>query len=229
MGMRSMKLFAGAMVALATLCAQQGYPPGPQGYPSQGYPQQGYPQPGYPQQGYPQQGYPQQGYPPNYPAVYPQQDAAGAPDQPGQAVARLSVMNGDVSVRRGDSGDWVAAVLNAPLMAGDSVSVAAGGSAELQLDYADFVRIGGDSEIRVSVLENGRNQIQVAKGLITYRVLRDTTLNPKSARRPSRFIRCGRRRFAWKWRPMARPELSFARAMWKRRLRGAVNASMKAI
>ena len=172
--MRGMKLFAGAMVALATLCAQQGYSPAPQAYPQQGYPQQGYPQQGYPQQGYPQQGYPQQGYPPNYPTIYPQQDAAGAPDQPGEAVARLSVMNGEVSVRRGDSGDWVAAVLNAPLMAGDSVSVAAGGSAELQLDYADFVRIGGDSEIRISVLENGRNQIQVAKGLITYRVLRDT-------------------------------------------------------
>src|SRR5207248_2269357 len=94
------------------------------------------------------------------------------PDQPGQAVARLSVINGDASVRRGDSGDWVAAALNAPLMAGDSVSVPPGGSAELQLDYANFVRIAGDSEIRIAALENGRNQIQVAKGLITYRVLR---------------------------------------------------------
>jgi hypothetical protein len=94
------------------------------------------------------------------------------PDQPGQAVARLSVINGDASVRRGDSGDWVAAALNAPLMAGDSVSVSPGGSAELQLDNANFVRIAGDSEIRIAALENGRNQIQVAKGLITYRVLR---------------------------------------------------------
>jgi hypothetical protein len=104
--------------------------------------------------------------------VAPQADP---PDQPGQAVARLGVISGDVSVRRGDSGDWVAAALNAPLMAGDSVAVPAGGSAELQLDYADFVRIGGDSEIRISDLESGRNQIQVAKGLITWRVLRDTT------------------------------------------------------
>jgi hypothetical protein len=182
--MRGAKLFAAAMFALATLFGQQGYPPPPQGYPpqsypqqgypQQGYPQQGYPPQGYPQQGYPQQGYPQQGYPQNYPQSYPPQDAGVVPDQPGQAVARLSVINGDVSVRRADSGEWVAAVLNAPLMAGDSISVAPGGSAELQLDYADFVRIGGDSEIRLSVLENGRNQIQIAKGLITYRVLRDT-------------------------------------------------------
>ena len=95
------------------------------------------------------------------------------PDQPGPPVARLGVINGDASVRRGDSGDWVAAVLNAPLMAGDSVSVAPGGSVELQVDYANFVRIGGDSEIRISQLDNGRQQIQVSRGLVTWRVLRD--------------------------------------------------------
>src|SRR4051794_39615892 len=76
-----------------------------------------------------------------------QQDAA-APDEPGRPVARLSVLSGDASVRRGDSGDWVAAALNAPLMVDDSVSVAAGGAVELQLDRANFARIAGDSEVR---------------------------------------------------------------------------------
>jgi len=32
--------------------------------------------------------------------------ACGAQDEPGRGVARISVINGDVSVRRGDSGDW---------------------------------------------------------------------------------------------------------------------------
>jgi uncharacterized protein DUF6600 len=95
-------------------------------------------------------------------------------DQPGQPVARLGVVNGDASVRRGDSGDWIAAAMNAPLMAGDSVSVAPGGSAELQLDYANFFRIGGDSEIRISQFDNSRQQVQVSRGLVTWRVLRDT-------------------------------------------------------
>ena len=36
---------------------------------------------------------------------YPPAARCSAPDQPGQAVARLSVINGDASVRRGDSGD----------------------------------------------------------------------------------------------------------------------------
>jgi len=107
----------------------------------------------------------------------PPQPGLGQPpdpqDQPGPPVARLGVINGDASVRRGDSGDWVAAVVNAPLMAGDSISVAPGGSAEFQFDYANFVRIGGDSEVRISQLDNGRQQIQVSRGLITWRVLRD--------------------------------------------------------
>jgi hypothetical protein len=103
----------------------------------------------------------------------PEPDTPEPQDQPGQPVARLGVVNGDASVRRGDSGDWVAAVVNTPLMAGDSISVAPGGSAELQLDYANFVRLSGDSEIRISQLDNARSQIQVSKGLITWRMLRD--------------------------------------------------------
>jgi hypothetical protein len=99
-----------------------------------------------------------------------------APDEPGRPVARLSVMSGDASVRRGDSGEWVAAVLNAPLMAGDSISVPPGGAVEVQLDRAHFARLAGDSEIRLSVLENGRYQIQLAKGLVTYRILRDSAV-----------------------------------------------------
>jgi hypothetical protein len=95
-------------------------------------------------------------------------------DQPGQPVARISTINGEVSVRRGDSGDWVAAVPNAPLLAGDSVAVVQNGRAELQLDSANFVRIAGDSEVRLADLSAGRSQIQLAKGLITWRVLRDS-------------------------------------------------------
>src|SRR5580692_4641418 len=73
-----------------------------------------------------------QQYPPSQ-QQFPQQPGAQQAepqDQPGQPVARLGVINGEASVRRGDSGEWVAAALNAPLMAGDSVSVAPNGSAE---------------------------------------------------------------------------------------------------
>lgn len=124
----------------------------------------------------PPQPYPQQPYSSQQIYPYPQnpQPQPEPADQPGQPVARLGVINGEASVRRGDSGDWVAAVLNAPLMAGDSISVAPNGSTELQLDYANFLRIGGDSEIRIAQLDlNGRQQVQISRGLVTWRVLRD--------------------------------------------------------
>jgi len=102
----------------------------------------------------------------------PSDDSAGPPDEPGRPVARLSVVSGDASVRRGDSGDWVAAALNAPLMVGDSVSVAPSSAAEIQLDASNFARLAGDSEVRISEFETGRYQLQLVKGLVTYRVLR---------------------------------------------------------
>ncbi len=160
----------------AVLLAQQLPDPGPDTDP-QFYAQQ-YPPPPYPQQTYSQQIYP-------YPQQ-PQPQTPEPPDQPGQPVARLGVINGEASVRRADSGDWVAAVLNAPLMAGDSISVAPSGSTELQLDYANFLRIGGDSEVRISQLDGtvnntGRQQVQVSRGLVTWRVLRDDLgANPQS-------------------------------------------------
>src|ERR1700732_2318196 len=62
------------------------------------------------------------------PAPPPDDDPNGLPpDSPdgqyetGRAVARISVINGDVSMRRGDSGDVIAAVVNAPVMAGDAI------------------------------------------------------------------------------------------------------------
>ena len=156
--MRFRSLIPGLLLTFA-LSGQQ-YPP-----PAQ-YPQQPYP----PQHQYPDAQYPQQ-YP-QYPAQ--QTDAEPEPqDQPGEPVARLSVMSGDVSVRRGDSGEWVAAAMNAPLMAGDAISVGPGGRAEVQFDFANFVRIAGDSELRISSLENGRYQVQMARGMATWRVLRD--------------------------------------------------------
>src|SRR5207253_3658245 len=38
------------------------------------------------------------------------------PDDLKRGVARISLMNGEVSVRRGDTSDWVAGVINAPLL-----------------------------------------------------------------------------------------------------------------
>lgn len=95
-------------------------------------------------------------------------------DGPGRGVARISVMNGDVSVRRGDSGDWVAAAINAPLVVQDRVLTGPASRAEVQFDYANMVRLGSDAEVRLAELDYQRYLVQVARGTVTFRVLRDS-------------------------------------------------------
>ncbi|MBZ5603555.1 MAG: FecR family protein [Acidobacteriia bacterium] len=94
-------------------------------------------------------------------------------DAPDRGVARISFMNGNVSVRRGDSGDMVAAIVNAPLTIGDRL-VTADGRAEVQFDSANMIRLGPASEVRFSELQYHRYQIQVAAGTVSFRVLRDS-------------------------------------------------------
>ncbi|MGC4053862.1 MAG: FecR domain-containing protein [Paludibaculum sp.] len=91
---------------------------------------------------------------------------------PGRGVARVSLLNGDVSVRRGDSGDWVAAAINAPLLAEDRVMTGPGARAEVQLDFYNRIRMAPDTEIRLSQLDQGQYQIQVARGLVTFSALK---------------------------------------------------------
>jgi uncharacterized membrane protein YgcG len=103
--------------------------------------------------------------------------AQADPDDVKRGVARISLMDGDVTVRRGDSGDWVAGVINAPLMTGDQVATAANSRTEIQFDAANALRMGGDASVRIAQLEYDRYQFQVARGTVTYRVLRPTNVN----------------------------------------------------
>ena len=113
--------------------------------------------------------------PPQPPSDQQQQDAdAPDPDSASRGVARISVMNGDVSVRRGDNGDFVAAALNAPLVVGDRVLTGPNSRAEVQFDFANMIRIASDTEIRLSELADRHYQIQLAHGVATFRVLRDS-------------------------------------------------------
>lgn len=117
--------------------------------------------------------------------------AQDAPDVPGRGVARISLINGEANVRRGDSGDWIAGAVNAPLVELDRLATTPGSRAELQLDYSNFVRLASDSEVRLSELGNRRFTVQVARGLVTYSILRDFTADveistPSVAVRPRR-------------------------------------------
>ncbi len=113
------------------------------------------------------------------------------PDSPNHGAARISVMNGDVSVRRGDNGDFVAAVVNAPLVVGDRVLTGPNGRAEVQFDSANMIRVAPNSEIRLAELAYRHYQIQLARGVATFRVLRPSKAEvevstPQASIRPKR-------------------------------------------
>src|SRR3984957_428049 len=116
--------------------------------------------------------------------VQPTEAQPGGPEGEGpaktdQGVARVSLMHGDVSTQRGDSGDWSAAVLNQPVMTGDKVSTGDNARAELQLDFANIVRLGPNSKANLSNLTKKQIQIQLSEGIANFTVSKDSEAEPE--------------------------------------------------
>ena len=101
-----------------------------------------------------------------------QQDDGDAPDH---GVARISLVNGDVTVRRGDTSDLTAAAPNGPLLVNDILATGQNSTAEIQFDAANMIRIGNTSEVRIGELEYGRYLVQIASGTTMFRVLRNSS------------------------------------------------------
>ncbi|BDC51720.1 hypothetical protein F183_A40350 [Bryobacterales bacterium F-183] len=95
-------------------------------------------------------------------------------NEPGRGVARISLTNGEVNFKRGDTNDVVAAQINAPLMAGDSLLTGPGARAEIQFDSANALRMSSATEVRMSELEWQRYMVQLAGGTMTFRTLRNS-------------------------------------------------------
>jgi hypothetical protein len=102
-----------------------------------------------------------------------------APAQTDQGVARISMIHGDVSTQRGDSGDWSAAALNAPVVSGDKVSTADNARSELQLDFANILRLGNNSQANIVNLTKKNIQIQLSQGIANYTVFKDGDAEPE--------------------------------------------------
>ncbi len=99
---------------------------------------------------------------------------ARADDGAGVGVARLSVVDGNVAIARGDSNTTVAAVVNAPLLGADYLTTGDGARAEVQFDGRTALRVGGDAQLRLSHIDNGSRAIQLASGTVDLRLLRGT-------------------------------------------------------
>jgi hypothetical protein len=102
-----------------------------------------------------------------------------APAQTNQGVGRISMIHGEVSTQRGDSGDWSAAVLNQPVLNGDKISTGAGGRAEVQLDFANILRLGSSAQANLATFTKDHIQIQLAQGLANYSVFNESEAEPE--------------------------------------------------
>jgi len=85
-------------------------------------------------------------------------------------VARISLIHGDVSTQRGDSKDWSAAALNAPVLAGDRVSTGDKARTELEIDYANTLRLAEHTQANITQLTRSQIQIQLGRGMANYTV-----------------------------------------------------------
>lgn len=104
----------------------------------------------------------------------PPPGAAAQEQGPTPGAARISMINGEVSSMRGDSGEWVAAVVNAPVVGGDTVATAARARAEVQLDFANVLRMDQNADVKIADLTQKHIQLQVASGIIDYTVFKGT-------------------------------------------------------
>ncbi len=91
-----------------------------------------------------------------------------------RGVARISLIHGDVSTQRGDSKDWSAAVINAPVLAGDRVSTGDKARTELELDYANMLRLAEHTQANITQLTHSQIQIQLGHGMANYSVYKNS-------------------------------------------------------
>ena len=108
------------------------------------------------------------------PPVQPQAPTSAPQAQPQSTVARLSVVNGNVSTMRGDAGEWVAGTVNTPVVPGDKVATAYRSRAEVQLDFANMMRLDERTEAKVADLTQSRILIQLSSGLVEFSAVNGT-------------------------------------------------------
>ncbi len=82
-----------------------------------------------------------------------------------EVTARLTMVAGDIWVMRDGDQDWVQAVLNSRLYAGDAVSAGELARAELAIGFGVFLRLDARSEARIAELTSNATRIQLYRGL----------------------------------------------------------------
>ncbi|MEW6236911.1 MAG: DUF6600 domain-containing protein [Candidatus Omnitrophota bacterium] len=101
-------------------------------------------------------------------AAPPAPQPAPAPPDDGVALrtARISYIEGPVTMQRMADEDWTNAEINTPLMAGDKIFSGAGARVEIQLEDETVLRLGDNTYLEFKILDDGLGRIGIVKGVL---------------------------------------------------------------
>src|SRR6185436_15434133 len=85
-------------------------------------------------------------------------------------VMRISMLDGGVNVKHSDTNDWEAAKLNYPLVEGDTVATTDNSKLEIQVDARNFIRLSGNSVLRIITLRDEGIAVSAVEGTMTVRL-----------------------------------------------------------
>ncbi|HXJ04149.1 MAG TPA: DUF6600 domain-containing protein [Candidatus Acidoferrum sp.] len=103
---------------------------------------------------------------PNAPARQSEQTDAGDPPT---RVARISYLDGSVSIQPGGEGDWGGAVLNRPMTIGDKLWTDKDSRAELQTGVVS-IHLGSMTALSFLNLDQNITQMRLAEGSVNFRI-----------------------------------------------------------
>jgi hypothetical protein len=85
-------------------------------------------------------------------------------------VLRVSLLKGEVSLKRAGNDEWEDARLNAPLVEGDVLATGRNARLEIQADARNFIRVGPDSVLRIVTLRDEGIALSLSEGTATFRL-----------------------------------------------------------
>lgn len=85
-------------------------------------------------------------------------------------VVRISLIGGEVNLKREGNQDWESLRLNYPLVEGDTVATENDSRLEIQIDARNFVRVPANSTLRIVTLREEGIALSVVEGTATVRL-----------------------------------------------------------
>ena len=85
-------------------------------------------------------------------------------------VVRVSLLGGEVNLKRNGNKDWEPARLNYPLVEGDTIATSKDSNLEIQIDARNFVRLAANSVLRIITLRDEGIAISVVEGTAMVRL-----------------------------------------------------------